>query len=169
MTGATACSVEDPVELPLIIGKPAETERIMAGPSEGQPLSAPPNAPVMVADVMRPALTTVEADGHAAAAAYLMRHSGETALVVVDDEQAMRPIGIITDVDIAQAVADGRDVNQVRVHDLMTREPTVVVPTTSIHEAAKAMVSGDFRHLPVVSDVGLIGIVDIGDVCRALL
>jgi CBS domain-containing protein len=118
---------------------------------------------------MRPALTTVEARGHLAAAAYLMRHAGETALVVIDDEQAMRPIGLITDADIAQAVADGKDVNEVRVHDLMTTDPTVIVATTTIHDAAETMVSRHFRHLPVVSDVGLIGIVDIGDVCRALL
>jgi hypothetical protein len=31
------------------------------------------------------------------------------------------------------------------------------------------MTSGHFRHLPVVGDAGLVGIVDIADVCRALL
>ena len=141
----------------------------MAGASAGEQPSRPPHVAATVADVMRPALTTVESDGHLAAAAYLMRHAGETALVVVDDEQAMRPIGIITDADIAQAVADGKDVNEVRVHDRMTTDPTVIVATTTIQEAAESMVTGHFRHLPVVSDAGLIGIVDIGDVCRALL
>jgi CBS domain-containing protein len=104
-----------------------------------------------------------------AAAAYLMKHAGETALVVIDDEQARHPLGLITDADIARAVADGRDVNEVRVRDLMTTDPTVISAATSIHDAAEAMVNGHFRHLPVVSDVGLVGIVDIGDVCRALL
>lgn len=141
----------------------------MANASAGASSSRPPRAPVTVADVMRPALTTVEAGGHLAAAAYLMRHADETALVVVDNEQSMRPIGIITDTDIAQAVADGQDVNEVRVQDLMTTDPTVIVAMTSIHEAAEGMVTGHFRHLPVVSDAGVIGIVDIGDVCRALL
>jgi len=153
----------------LSTGDPPETEPIMAGASARRPSSRPPSAAATVADVMRPALTTVESDGHLAAAAYLMRHAGETALVVVDDEQAMRPIGIITDADIAQAVADGKDVNEVRVHDRMTTDPTVIVATTTVPEAAEAMVTGHFRHLPVVSDAGLIGIVDIGDVCRALL
>jgi CBS domain-containing protein len=141
----------------------------MTGASAGEEPSRSPRAPATVADVMRPALTTVEADGHVAAAAYLMKHSGETALVVVDNEQAMRPIGIITDADIAQAVADRKDVNEIRVHDIMTPDPTVVTATTSIHAATKAMVTRHFRHLPVVNDVGVIGIVDIGDVCRALL
>ncbi len=126
-------------------------------------------APTTAADVMQPAVTTVEADAHLGAAAYLMKHAGATALVVVDDEQARRPLGLITDADIAEAVADGKDVNQVRIHDLMTTNPTVIAATTSVTDAARAMVSGHYRHLPVVGDAGLVGMVDIEDVCRALL
>jgi 3-hydroxyisobutyrate dehydrogenase len=122
-----------------------------------------------VADVMRPALTTVEANGHLAAAAYLMKHAGETALLVIDEEHAKQPVGLITDADIARVVADREDPNQVRIHDLMTTDPTVVSPMTSIDDAARVMVAGHFRHLPVVGDAGLVGIVDIGDVCGALL
>ena len=84
---------------------------------------------------MRPALTAVEANGRLAAAAYLMKHAGETALVVVDDERARRPIGPITDADIARAVADGKDVNDVRVRDFMTVHPTVTSPTATVHDA----------------------------------
>lgn len=142
-----------------------ETERIMTGAS-AQPSSG---APTTAADVMQPAVTTVEADAHLGAAAYLMKHAGATALVVVDDEQAKRPVGLITDADIAEAVADGKDVNEVRIHDLMTTHPTVITATTSITDAARSMVSGHYRHLPVVGDAGLIGMVDIEDVCRALL
>jgi len=51
----------------------------------------------------------------------------------------------------------------------MTARPAVVTTTTSIRDAAKVMVSGRFRHLPVMGDPGLVGIVDITDICRALL
>jgi CBS domain-containing protein len=51
----------------------------------------------------------------------------------------------------------------------MTARPTVVRTTTTIREAAKVMTTGRFRHLPVMGDPGLVGIVDITDVCRALL
>ncbi|HUC26287.1 MAG TPA: CBS domain-containing protein [Streptosporangiaceae bacterium] len=51
----------------------------------------------------------------------------------------------------------------------MTANPAVVSTTTSIRDAAKVVTSRRFRHLPVVGDVGLVGIVDIDDVCRALL
>jgi CBS domain-containing protein len=121
------------------------------------------------ADVMRPALTTVEPQAHLAAAAYLMKHADATALVVVDNEQANRPVGLITGADIAEAVADGKDVNAVRIYDVMTTDPIVITATTSIPDAARAMVTGHFRQLPVVGDAGLIGMVDIGDVCGALL
>ncbi len=51
----------------------------------------------------------------------------------------------------------------------MTAHPPVINTTTSVRDAAKVMASGHFRHLPVVGDDGLVGIVDITDVCRALL
>ena len=64
-------------------------------------------APATAADVMRPPLTTVEQQGHVAAAAYLMKHAGATALMVLD-AQSDQPVGIITEADIAHAVADER-------------------------------------------------------------
>jgi len=51
----------------------------------------------------------------------------------------------------------------------MTTRPTVINTTTSVRDAAKVMTSGHFRHLPVIGDASLVGIVDITDVCRALL
>jgi CBS domain-containing protein len=120
------------------------------------------------ADVMRPPLTTVEQQGHGAAAAYLMKHAGATALIVLD-ARTDQPVGIVTEADIAHAVADGKDVNSVRILELMTTRPTVITTTTSVRDAARLMTSGHFRHLPVVGDSGLAGIVDIADVCRALL
>jgi CBS domain-containing protein len=51
----------------------------------------------------------------------------------------------------------------------MTTRPTVITATTSVRDAAKVKTRGHFRHLPVVGDTGLVGIVDITDVCLALL
>jgi CBS domain-containing protein len=82
--------------------------------------------------------------------------SGQTSVAVP---------GIITEADIAHAVADGKDVNSVR---LMTARPAVIKTTTNVRDAAEVMTSGHFRHLPVVGDAGLAGIVDITDVCALL-
>jgi ketosteroid isomerase-like protein len=117
---------------------------------------------------MRPALTTVEQDAHVAAAAYLMKHAGATALVI-RARLTGHPIGIITQADIVHAIAAGKDLNSVRIHDLMTTRPTLISTTTSVRDAAEVMTSGHFRHLPVVGDGDLAGIVDISDICRALI
>lgn len=66
---------------------------------------------------MRPPLTTANRDDHAAAAACIMKHAG--ALMVLHAHTG-QPIGIITEKDIAHAVADGKDLGQTRIHDLMT-------------------------------------------------
>jgi len=117
---------------------------------------------------MRPPVTTVEQEDHVAAAAYLMKHAGASALMVLDVRND-QPIGIITEADIAHAVADKKDLDSIRIRDLMTTPPTVITATTSIRDAADIMVRGRFRHLPVVGDAGLIGMVDVVDVCRALI
>ena len=125
-------------------------------------------APATAGDIMRSPLTTVEQNDHVAAAAYLMKHAGATAITVLDPRTG-EPAGIITEADIAHAVADGKDVNTTRIYEMMTTRPTVINTTTSIRDAAKVMTKGHFRHLPVVGDAGLVGIIDITDVCRALL
>ena len=138
----------------------------MADTSAHQPVRPP--TPATVGDIMRPPLSTVEPNDHVAAAAYLMKHADASALVILDPRTGM-PAGIVTSTDIAHAVADGRDLNEARIHNLMTEHPVVIDQATSIIDAAKTMTGGHFRHLPVVGDAGLIGMVDITDVCRALL
>ena len=98
-----------------------------------------------VADVMRPPLTTVTHYDHVAAAAYLMKHADTTALIVTD-AQTGQPAGIITEADIARAVADGKDLNDVRVHAVMTTPPAI---TASIGDATTNMTARHFRHPPV--------------------
>jgi CBS domain-containing protein len=136
----------------------------MADASAQRP--APPLA--TVAGIMRPPVTTVEQNDHVGAAAYLMKRADATALIVTQT-QTGQPVGIITEADISHLVADGKNPNDVRIYQLMTARPTVVNTTTSIRDAAEVMASGRFRHLPVMGDAGLVGIVDITDVCRALL
>jgi len=126
----------------------------------------PRAAAATITDVMRPPLTTAGQYDHVAAAAYLMKHAGTTALMVVH-AQTGQPAGIITQADIARAIADDKDLNDVRVYAVMTTRPALTT-TTSIHDAAKIMTTSHFRHLPVTGDAGLLGVIDITDLCRAL-
>jgi CBS domain-containing protein len=128
------------------------------------------HAPRTVGDVMRPPATTVETRAHAAAAAYLMKRSHDSALVVVSNDSIRSPLGIITDADVSQAVADGQDLEQLRVSDLIKgREPVTVGPDTSVDAALRLMLDTAHHHLVVVQDAGCVGVVDMSDLCRALL
>src|SRR5690348_9403258 len=80
-----------------------QEEQIMSDAPVQQPSSQAQHVTAAVADVMRSPVTTVQRDDHAAAAAYLMKHAGASALVVLDS-QTDKPIGIITEADIAHAV-----------------------------------------------------------------
>ena len=119
-----------------------------------------------VTDLMRPPLRTAGQYDHVAAAAYLMKHASTTALMVTD-AQTGQPAGIITQADVDRAIAEGKDLNDVRVHAVMTTRPAITT-TSSIRDAAKIMTARHYRHLPVTGDAGLLGVIDITDVCRAL-
>ena len=142
----------------------------MIGPSNQDADSPSGRVPGTAGEVMRPALAVVAPSDHVAAAAYLMKRADSTSMVVVDDEQARKPVGLITESDIVRAVADGKNLNEVRILALMTGDPAVIKTTASIREAARIMVAGHFRHLPVTDgDGSLQGMADILDICEALL
>ena len=117
---------------------------------------------------MRPPLTTANQDDHAAAAAYLMKHAGASALMVLPVYTG-HPIGIITEKDIAHSVADGKDLEQTRIHDLMTAPPDRHQPDGQHPGRSHAHEPRPLPPLPVSGDTGLIGMLDITDVCRALI
>jgi CBS domain-containing protein len=116
---------------------------------------------------MRPAVTTVETDSHLAAAAYLMSHASQSALVVVD--AADRPAAIITEADLLRAVAHGADTERALIVDWMNRNPKSVRPDMTVTQAAQLMLDSAHRHLPVVSDGRVVGIVAITDIVDALV
>ena len=124
-------------------------------------------ATATVADLMQPSPATVNQHDHAAAAAYMMKHAHTTALIVTD-AQTGQPVGLVTEADLAHAIADGKDVNDGWVEAVMTTRPVITI-TTSILQAARIMTNAQLRHVPVADDAGLLGVVDIIDVCRTLI
>ena len=65
------------------------------------------------------ATTTVDQYDHMAAAEYLMRHTGTSALPVLDSQHSDQPIGCITETDIAEAMAHGKDPDETRIRELI--------------------------------------------------
>src|SRR5262249_48590688 len=104
--------------------------------SAQEPSPQPARAPATVADITRPSAATGGGYGHVAAGACLVERAGAAALVVLGTQHGNRPIGVITEADIARAVADGMDVNKTRIHDLLTAHPAAIPAATSIRDTA---------------------------------
>lgn len=87
------------------------------------------------------------------------------AVVVMDGAELA---GILSERDILYALAEhGAAVLTMPAAAVMTREVHTATPATTYDEAVRAMTEGRFRHMPVLSDGTLIGIVSIGDVVKA--
>jgi CBS domain-containing protein len=114
-----------------------------------------------LSDVMTRDLVTVAPATTVAEAATLMstRHVG--SVLVMDGD---RLSGIFTERDIVRALAGDFDASGHEVGAWMTSDPVSATPATTASEALESMLSRGFRHLPVVDDGRVTGIVSIRDV-----
>jgi CBS domain-containing protein len=75
--------------------------------------------------------------------------------------------GIFSERDVVRALAaDGPSILSRPVRELMSTEVTTCAPQTTANELMKVMTERRIRHIPVVDDSGLAGIVSIGDVVK---
>lgn len=90
-------------------------------------------------------------------AAKLMASKNVGAILVVEDE---RLVGIFTERDVVfRVVAQGLDAQSTRLADVMTPAPDTVSPDKPFGSALLMMHEKGFRHLPVVKDGKVVGIV----------
>ena len=90
------------------------------------------------------------------------RHVG--ALLVMGQDGLQ---GIISERDYARKVIlKNRSSHDTPVGDIMTKNPVTVSPEATVHQCMEMMTEGRFRHLPVVDQGRLVGIVSIGDVVK---
>ncbi len=76
-------------------------------------------------------------------------------------------IGIISERDLIRVIAQrGADALSMPVSEVMTREVVVCSEATSVDDIMEMMTNGRFRHLPVVEESRLVGIVSIGDIVK---
>ncbi len=79
-------------------------------------------------------------------------------------------LGILSERDIVRSLATkGAATLDMTASELMTASPTSATRHISVADAMEMMTNGRFRHLPIVEDGQLIGIVSIGDVVKARL
>jgi len=90
------------------------------------------------------------------------------AVLVMDKKGAIK--GILSERDIIRHIAGRVELSTtVSVADVMTKGVTYVKPHQSLDECLQIMTDGRFRHLPVVEDDIVVGIISIGDVVKAVL
>src|ERR671937_968785 len=119
----------------------------------------------VVADHMSGDLLTVAADDRLGEAAKRMVARGVGAVLVMEGE---RLEGILTERDLMRAVASGYS-EEARVSDWMTRHPETIDASDATDHAASLMIHGGFRHLPVVEEGHVAGIVSIRGLMRGAL
>jgi len=101
-------------------------------------------------------------------AANILSSKGIGALLVSDDGLALR--GIITERDIVRELGKrGRGCLNDPVDDLMTREIISCTPGDRALRVLQMMTDGHFRHMPVMADDKILGMVSIGDVVKGRL
>jgi signal-transduction protein with cAMP-binding, CBS, and nucleotidyltransferase domain len=89
------------------------------------------------------------------------------AMLVMDDGKL---VGIFTERDcMTRVVGAGLDAETSRVGEVMTRDPYCVSPVTSLEEAMNIISTQRFRHLPVVEDGRVLGMISSGDLTQRLV
>ena len=93
-----------------------------------------------------------------------MNEKGIGALLVTEGRE---PVGIFTERDVLRRVVDAdRDPAFVHVSQVMTRNLLTISPDTRIEEAMTIMTERRLRHLPVIADAEVVGMVSSGDLMR---
>ncbi|MEB8386400.1 CBS domain-containing protein [Rhodobacteraceae bacterium KMM 6894] len=90
--------------------------------------------------------------------------------VLVVSADGVRPDGILSERDIVRSLAlRGTTCLNETVDEMMTRNPTCASLRDTSDDVLKRMTDGRFRHMPVIEEDKLVGIVSIGDVVHARL
>jgi CBS domain-containing protein len=89
-------------------------------------------------------------------------HKRKIGAILVTDAQGSLT-GIFTGRDLVRIIADGKDVAEVTLRSAMTHKPHTMPPGHTAIDALRVMRDGGFRHIPVVDEGKVIGIVSRGD------
>jgi len=120
-----------------------------------------------IADVMSLRLVAVKPDETVPVAIARMLEEGVGSVAVCDGN---RLVGMFTERDVLHLVGrDGGELGDVRVADVMTRTLVTATPDDDVMAAARLMGERRIRHLPVVQDDNVLGMIGIRDVLRVLV
>jgi CBS domain-containing protein len=111
-------------------------------------------------------VVTVDPDARISDVSAVLSEQRIGAVLVIDESEQM--LGIVSERDIVRCLAaNGARTLEMTAGQLMTRTVQVARPDTTVAEAMRIMTAGRFRHLPVLDQNTLVGMISIGDVVKA--
>ncbi len=79
-------------------------------------------------------------------------------------------VGVVSERDYARKVIlQGKSSSQTPVSDIMTPDPLTVGPDTDVFDCMRRCTNSRVRHLPVVEDGKVVGVISIGDLVKAVI
>jgi CBS domain-containing protein len=119
-----------------------------------------------IADVMSLRVLTVTPDETVQLAIARMLEENVGSVAVCEGNHL---VGIFTERDVLRLAGENSELQELRIGDVMTRRVLTVSPDDDILAAGALMAERRIRHLPVVQDGQVMGIVGLRDVTRSLL
>ena len=110
------------------------------------------------------AVVTIDIEDTIGGAARMMAMHKIAALVVM---RSARPVGVVSEQDVVTAMAeDGAGAGARPLAQVIKSAIESIAPDTSLKQAMSLMTHARLRHLPVISDDRLVGIVSLGDIVK---
>jgi citrate synthase len=113
-----------------------------------------------ISELMTAAPQTIKPSETVGAAATRMHTERVGSLVVVDGDA---PLGILTERDLLEAATTGTDFGAALVSEYMTPQADTVSPETLVSEALESLRRAGYRHMPVVDEGHLVGVISMRD------
>jgi len=97
----------------------------------------------------------------------IMMEKNISALLVIEGGRLK---GIFTERDYARKIIlQGKSSKDTAIHEVMTKDPHTITPDEAIDQCMQLMTNNHFRHLPVLNDGAVIGIISIGDLVKSII
>ena len=130
---------------------------------------APEVKRLLVKDIMVKNPLTMHSERTVREAALAMERSAVGCVLVTKDDREQKIVGIVTERDLVRRVLTKEgDMSGTRVKSIMSSPLIVIVSDATIEQAARIMERNGVRRLPVVDPTGLVGVVTVDDLAKAL-
>jgi CBS domain-containing protein len=125
---------------------------------------------VIVSSVMVKNVKTAQENQTVKQAARIMTENDIGSIVIVNDADPTKPVGIITEKDIVRVVGAEQAILQMPAREIMSKPVITIEAMSSIKDALQTMELNNIRRLPVLDrNKNMIGIVTDKDIFRALM